>query len=200
MTQNQIRYYEYLENARHNLVFEGLTSRGQDLSLYGTQTIAAANRYGAELSSAAHRYSAELASAAQRYSTNAGFLSGMGQLGTQLLPWFFVPARDRRDNSSNGSQGSSTPRGGMLALPAPDTDYTREEKIKLTEEANRQAGELRRSGALQQAADFFTGFVDYSRNQLEQAAQSITSRSTETAWGGLAGVFSSMPAWMWAIG
>lgn len=200
MTQNQIRYYEYLENARHNLAFEGLTSRGQDLSLYGTQTIAAANRYGAELSSAAHRYSAELASAAQRHSANAGFLSGMGQLGTQLLPWFLVPARDRRDNSNNGSQGSSTPRGGMLALPAPDTDYTREEKIKLTEEANRQAGELRKSGALQQATEFFTGFVDYSRNQLEQAAQSITSRSAETAWGGLAGVFSSMPAWMWAIG
>lgn len=200
MTQNQIRYYEYLENARHNLVFEGLTSRGQDMSLIGTQTIAAANRYGAELSSAAHRYSAELASAAQRYSTNAGFLSGMGQLGTQLLPWFFVPARDRRDNSNNGSQGPNTPRGGMLALPAPDTDYTREEKIRLTEEANRRAGELRKSGALQQAADFFTGFVDYSRNQLEQAAQSATSHSAQTAWSGLAGVFGSMPAWMWAIG
>lgn len=200
MTQNQIRYYEHLENVRHNLAFEGLTSRGQDLSLYGTQTIAAANRYGAELSSAAHRYSAELASAAQRYSTDAGFLSGMGQLGTQLLPWFFVPARDRRNNSDNGSHGPSTPHGGMLALPAPSTDYTREEKIKLTEEANRRTGELRRSGALQQAADFFTGFVDYSRNQLEQAAQSVTSRSAQTEWSGLAGVFGSMPAWIWAIG
>ena len=200
MTQNQIRYYEYLENVRHNLAFEGLTSRGQDLSLYGTQAIAAANRYGAELSSAAHRYSAELASAAQRYSTNAGFLTGMGQLGSQLLPWFFIPARDRRNNSNNDSQGPSAPRGGMLALPAPDTDYTREEKIRLTEEANRRAGELRKSGALQQAADFFTGFVDYSRNQLEQAAKSVTSGPSQVEWGGLAGVFSSMPAWIWAIG
>lgn len=200
MTQNQIRYLEYLENARHNQAFEGLTSRGQDLSLLGTQTMAAANRYGAELSAAAHRYSADLSAEAMRYSTNAGFLTGMGNLGTNLLPWFFVPARDRNRNDKN-SRNSGTPSGGMLALPAPDSDYTREEKIRLTEEANRRAGELRKSGALQAASDFFTGFVDYSRNALEQAAESISGRATrDTAFSGMAGVFGSMPAWMWAIG
>lgn len=200
MTQNQIRYLEYLENARHNQAFEGLTSRGQDLSLLGTQTMAAANRYGAELSAAAHRYSAELSAEAMRYSTNAGFLTGMGNIGTNLLPWFFVPARDRNRNNDN-SRNSGTPSGGMLALPAPSTDYTREEKIRLTEEANRRAGELRKSGALQAARDFFTGFVDYSLDTLNQAADLITDSSArDAAFGSMAGVFGSMPAWMWAIG